>query len=95
MLSVCSWSCAICQLQVSGPAPTGPLDVLSAIWAWILPCFGWTIVIVLVILVATWLQRRVSKVLCNAILNSLGIFWSMEAKALRIKWPESVAKPVV
>ena len=94
MLSAtCSWSCALCKLQVSGPPP-GPLDVLSVIWAWILPCFGWTIVIVLVILVAAWLQRRVSNVLCSTILNPLGIFWSIKAKALRIKRPESVAKPV-
>lgn len=37
---------------VAHSPPPGPLDVLSVIWAWILPCFGWTIVIVLVILVA-------------------------------------------
>lgn len=41
------------EAVAQSPPPTGgPLDVLSVIWAWILPCFGWTIVIVLVILVA-------------------------------------------
>lgn len=39
-------------VALSSPPTAGPLDVLSAIRAWILPCFGWTIVIVLVILVA-------------------------------------------
>ena len=64
--------------HVSGP-PAQPLDVLSVLRAWVLPCFGWTVVIVLVILVAAWLFRPFALPNCYS---------KSEAKALRIKWPE-------